>query len=304
MLFRSVGIATQLIELLLVGRDFALDLDERAFALGLDERMFDLDLDERGSVNPFSVDGSIAADSGSNGLSGTYHNVVLGGGTNRAWFNGSLQDSMIDIYSAGLDAIFDGDEITVIVRGKVDSAAVWSDGTNHNLVSIYSWPFANDLTIDISVAGLLEWTMMNSGFPGIILRQVAGGDLSWMTCGMTISHTAGELRAYKNGAQQGATISAGIAWASAHLWQYGCMFGSPAWKGWLADGIISFGVVASPAQMQSIHNALNAGTLTAADLDAIFGSGKYAWWKADEESISTELILAERDSELVLEGRD
>jgi hypothetical protein len=123
--------------------------------------------------------------------------------------------------------------------------------------------------------------MMTGGFPGIIFRQVAASDLGWMTLGMTISKSAGEMRAYKEGVQQGAAIGAGIDW-SRPLWVYGCYIGAPRWKGWAADCIISFGVVATPAQMLTIHTKLDTVTLTTADLDTIFGSGKYTWWKLDE----------------------
>ena len=223
----------------------------------------------------------IAHDSGSNHLNAVYSGVVLGGSVNRAYFDGLDQSTKVDIYSPELDALYNGKEVTIIVRGAVRHASTWTDGVNHNLISIYTWPFGNDATIDISAGGLLEWTMMTGGFPGIILRQVATSDLGWMTLGMTISQSASEMRAYKEGVQQGAALGAGMDW-SRPLWIYGCMIGSPRWKGWGGDCIISFGVVATPAQMLTIHTKLDTVTLTTADLDAIFGVGKYAWWPLDE----------------------
>ena len=224
-----------------------------------------------------------AIDYGANALNGIHsQDVLLEGPITRAYYNGSLQDSKTDIYSSALDALYDGNEVTLIIRGTVRYASTWLDGKNHNILSIYTYPFGNDATIDISTGGLLEWTMMTGGFPGIIVRQISTNSLDCMTLGMTISKIAGEMRAYKEGVQQGAALAAGIDW-SRPLWVTGCMIGSPSWEGWASDCIISFGVVATAQQMLIIHNALNSGTLTTSALDSIFGVGKYAWWKLDEE---------------------
>ena len=224
----------------------------------------------------------IAYDSGLHALNGVHTGVTLGGSVNRAYYSGvSLNSSYTDIYSPALNALFNGNEATLIVRGALRYPTALGDGINHNLLSIYTFPFGNDLTIDISVAGLLEWTMMTGGFPGIITRQISTSDLGWMTLGMTVSQTASEMRAYKEGIQQGAPVGAGIDW-SRPLWISGCYIGEPQWKGWAADCIISFGIVATPAQMLTIHTKLDGGTLATADLDTIFGVGKYAWWKLDE----------------------
>ena len=224
----------------------------------------------------------VAYDSGLHVLNGIHTGVTLGGSVNRAYYVGvDAYGSNTDIYSTALDALFDGKEWTVIIRGAIRHASTWSDGVNHNLISIYTYPFGNDATIDISAGGLLEWTMMTGGFPGIITRQISASDLGWMTLGMTISQSASEMRAYKEGVQQGAAVGAGMDW-SRPLWVNGCYIGAPTWKGWAADCIISFGVVATPTQMLTIHTALDAGTLTTTALDAIFGAGKYAWWKLDE----------------------
>jgi hypothetical protein len=227
-----------------------------------------------------------AFDYGSNALHGLHNSgVVLGGPINRAYYDGvSPYSSYTNIYSPALDALYDGKEVTAIVRGTVKNASTWTNGILHNLLSIYTWPFGNDLTIGISKSGFLEWTVMTGGFPGIISRQVACSDLGRMTLGMTISQSAGEMRAYKEGIQQGDPISAGIDW-SRPLWTNGCYIGAPQWEGWAADCIISFGVVATAQQMLAIHTLLDAGTLRTADLDFIFGVGKYAWWKLDEENI-------------------
>ena len=224
-----------------------------------------------------------AIDYGVNNLKALHFNVVLGGDVNRAYYAGdSLYGSYTNIYSPDLNTLYNGNEVTAIIRGALRYPTALGDGTVHSLLSIYTYPFGNDLTIDISATGLLEWTMMTGGFPGIILRQVTVTDLGWMTLGTTVSQSAGEMRAYKEGLQQGAPLGAGIDW-SRPLWVNGCYIGAPSWKGWGADCIISFGVVATPTQMLTIHNKLDTQTLTGADLNTIFGIGKYAWWKLNED---------------------
>jgi hypothetical protein len=107
-----------------------------------------------------------------------------------------------------------------------------------------------------------------------------------MTAGFTASIIADEYRFYKEGLQQGLTIPfmPGTTWTGALL-PYGCRIGTlvfVGWKGWIGDCIISFGVIATPAQMLAIHTKLDLGTLTTTDLNTIFGVGKYVWYRLNE----------------------
>lgn len=223
-----------------------------------------------------------AIDSSVNKFDGLYTDgVKLGSVVNRAWFPGSATD-VADLNPNWVAAIRDkfvGNEVTVIIRGKPYNASVYSDGVGHNLISIYTYPYATDLTIDITVGGLVEWTMMTGGFPGIVTVQISGGELNWATYSLTASKTAGQFKGYKNGTQQGSTVNCGINWTNplGPLW-----VGSPKWLGWASDCIISFGIVATQPQLATIHTKLEAGTLTTTDLDTIFGAGNYGWWKLDE----------------------
>jgi len=308
----TVGIATALVELILGGREF------------------NLELGERGSINPLDGNGSTAVDSGSNGLNGVYQNVTLGGPVNLAWFNGV--NSYVDYFSAGLVANYHGDETTIIVRAKVNSSAVWTDGKLRALFSMQ--PFdptiggSGDIYIykDIANNTIVFFCSFNSGFFGI--QSIAFSSLSWFSAGMTFSTSVSEQKNYLDGVQVGVTDSPITPFHSAYPLANSCYWGAttPAgadkWLGWMADGILGWGTVASPAQMFTIHTKLNAGTLTTTDLDTIFGAGNYCWWKLGEASGYSELTLAgrdlglylddrsnsldlqERDSELVLGGRD
>jgi len=275
--------------------DFKFDWRAKTNGTTGDEEVQDwLSVGETISAYQITVDNSIstggstvrlAFDSGANSLNAMYTpSVVLGGSDDRAYFSGSPVNAYVDIYSVPLNTLFDGRKVTAVVRGKVKSAATsWLDSNNHILLAIYTSPFGNDITIDIGTDGLLEWTMMTGGFPGIIKRQVSVSDLDWMTLGLTISQTAGELCAYKDGLQQGAPVTAGMSWSNP-LWVNGCFIGGPNWIGWASDCIISFGVVATPVQMLDIYTKLDSGILTSTDLDIIFGIDNYAGWKLDEDS--------------------
>jgi hypothetical protein len=221
----------------------------------------------------------VADDSGSLSLDGAYNNCTLGGSVNRAWFNGSIS-SNVDFYTLGFATQFDGDEFTAIVRGKVPSIGDWGAGVTRSLLSVYSFPFGNDFTFDIPAAGgIIETTYMNSGFPPNLTRQVATTELGWMTLGVRGSNVGGFHEFYKDGLIQGASMGTPL-WTRP-IWVNGCYIGY-LWKGWASDCIISFGVVATPAQMLAIHTKLDLGTLTTTDLNTIFGVGKYVWYRLNE----------------------
>jgi len=221
-----------------------------------------------------------AIDYGANGLFGLHRSgVVLAGPINRAYYNGT-DDCFTNIYSPEFAALFDGDEITAIIRGKVNSLLDWNEF--HELLVFYSYPFANGLTINISPNGnAIECTYMNSSFPPNFTRTVACNDLDWMTLGIRASNLAGTFYFDINGVQQGGSVGNPL-WTQP-LWEWGARIGNPRWNGWASDCIISFGVVATAQQMLTIHTKLDTGILTTSDLDTIFGVGKYAWWKLDED---------------------
>jgi hypothetical protein len=223
-----------------------------------------------------------AIDYGSHALNGLYSSaVILGGPTVRAWFDGGTGTSLVDIYTPELADLWDGDEFSAIMRLKVNSAADWLDGA-HQALSLYTFPFINDFTININNAGnAIEETYMFSAPPFNLTRTVACNSLGWMTTGVRASALAGEFFFDLNGVQQGGSVGNPL-WTGT-LGQGYCRIGDPKWHGWIGDTILSLnGRVANSLAMLFIHNKLEAGTLTNADLNDIFGIGNYTWWKLNE----------------------
>ena len=79
-----------------------------------------------------------AADSSGNALDGTATDVVfgatgIGDGSTAATFNGAT--SVIDIYSAALNALFDGSAGSLLVWFQVTAAGVWTDAVQRRAAS-------------------------------------------------------------------------------------------------------------------------------------------------------------------------
>jgi hypothetical protein len=226
---------------------------------------------------------SVAKDSGMHQLNGEYVDAFLGGDSERVWFDGGVNE-WVNLYSTSLSAIWNKN-FTLVTKGKVNSALDWISGTTHSLISVYSFPFLNNVIFDISSGGVLEWTYLNfGGFPFnfSIQKPIVTGNLDWMTMGITVSGSAGEIKAYYNGIQENITQTGTINWPNP-LWEFGVRVGNPGWHGWASDVIMGFGVVATPDQMLTIYNNLESNTLITSDLDLIFGQDNYAWWKLNEE---------------------
>jgi len=232
----------------------------------------------------------VADDSGAFDLDGAYNNCTLGGSVNRAYMNGV--NSYVDYYSAGLVTNYHGDETTIILRAKGDNPSIWTDGQSHMLFAMQPFDPVGGGTGDIYIYKdivnnqIMFYFALDSG--AFYMHTAPFSSLSWFSAGMTFSQVGNEMKAYLDGIQTGFTETPLTAWNGSYPAPLSSYFGlstigSPnSWYGWMADGILGWGTVASPAQMFSIHTKLNAGTLTTTDLNTIFGAGNYCWWKLDE----------------------
>jgi len=232
-----------------------------------------------------------ANDSGSNNLDAVYYNTTLGGDIDRARFNGT--NSFVDYYSQGLVDNYAGDETTIIVRAKVNSPTVWTDGKLHGLFAMQPkdpilMSGTGNIFIykDITNNTIMFYFVLPSG--AFLFHSVSFSSILWFSAGMTFSQVGNEMRAYLNGIQAGITETPLTAWNGSYPVPNSSYLGTTTpnglnqWLGWIADGILGWGVAASPAQMLSIHTKLDAETLTTTDLDTVFGIGNYAWWKLNE----------------------
>jgi hypothetical protein len=221
-------------------------------------------------------------DHGGNSLNGAPTKVAFVGTPSKGGqYDGAT--SYTNIYSAGLDTLFDGDEGTLIVRQKVANAGVWADGLLRRSISLSAG--ANYIVFE-------KRTVVNAyrfrrEATTSKLVDITISDTDWFTTGLTWSLSADELKAFLNGTQQGATQTDLVAFSgalSASATVIGASSTTPAnpWSGSIQDAIIS-NVVASPADQATINTALAAGTLTHALLDSIFlDRANYVWYDHKE----------------------
>ena len=234
-----------------------------------------------------------ATDRGDNGYDGAHTEVALDS-VNRAYYNGV--SSYTNIQTAGMAAKFNGLEGSLIIRAKVADAYNWIDETERRIVEIYA-DATNYLSMSRdTVDNQIIWSY-KAGVAAVATdtKAALGAVVDFFTMGMTWSDTANRLETYYDGATEGGAACAGV-WAGAPTVSViGAETLVPAtvWNGWLSDCILVYGLVATAAQMTLIHNYLDAGTLTVALLDGMFGQFNWSWWRLDESYYSDGLGHAE-----------
>jgi hypothetical protein len=128
-------------------------------------------------------------------------------------------DDYVEIYSAGLASAFDGDEGTLLVWAKIDTAE-WTDGQRRFLLR---------LTADVSNNSL--WIEKLDGANGVRLRRIAGGvsdyvqvdtggETGWNCYALVWSKAADTLKAFVNGSQVGSTQTGLGSWSGALIDDY------------------------------------------------------------------------------------
>jgi len=167
----------------------------------------------------------------------------IGDGNTSPWFDGA--NDYNDIWTAALQAAFNGSEGTAMVWARVNDVSVWTDGVIRYGINLQA-DVNNLLWIcKRNLDNVVNWRYMAGGVP----RNINLGGLTttdWMHWAITWSISTpptGELRAYYNGAQTGATQDNLGIWAGnldAALTCIGARDTGPAsvWHGWLAHGAI------------------------------------------------------------------
>ncbi len=155
--------------------------------------------------------GAIAVDQiDSPAQDGAYTGVTLGqpgigDGNTAPLFDGA--NDFVNIHSAALVAAFDGQEGTLAIWGRVSGVGVWADGISRTLIQlrvdggnrirIIKNIGVNQIRYDYSAAGVNE-----------IITQAGVTTVDWWMGAITWSLSAGingEVKAYFNGVQEGAT---------------------------------------------------------------------------------------------------
>lgn len=190
----------------------------------------------------------IVSDELVNSWDGAYTGVTLGqpgigDGNTSPWFDGV--NDLNNIWTAALVAAFNSGEMTLMVWAQVNAVGVWTDGSFRHVISI---------TVDVNnltwirranINNRLGYEYRAGGVASTVnLNGVAAVD--WMHLAITCSVSApptGEVRAYFNGVQTGATQVGLGAWAGLPIATHtliGAYNTTPSniWHGWLAHGAV------------------------------------------------------------------
>jgi hypothetical protein len=190
--------------------------------------------------------GSAADDLSTEGNNGAYSaaiqlaNAAGPDGVLCAHFDGT---AYVNVYSAGFNADFVGNELTVAAWIKVENLGIWTDGATRRVIGfenvdgtnyfhLQKTTTNNRLAGDIKMGGVAKAVNINS--------MTATG---WFHIAMTISKMVDEYKLYINGAQSGTTQTGLGSW-SGNLVSTQCNIGAytqvPTFPfiGWLAHSAI------------------------------------------------------------------
>jgi hypothetical protein len=185
--------------------------------------------------------------------------------TSSALFDGAA--GYANVYSAGLAADFNSEEVTLAILVKMLNSTIWGDGNNHTLAR-----FAVDANNELTLLKNNSAQLVGAYRAGGALKQaVVSGitDLDWFLLLMTVSKAADQLKLWKRSPTDGAR---------------GMQIGSTqtslgTWAGTLAATVCCIGAsVTTPSQVHSgwlLGGALWTKAIPEVDLqaagDALFG---------------------------------
>jgi hypothetical protein len=186
--------------------------------------------------------GTAVNDSGDNNCDGTAADVVwvepsMGDDYTTAYFDGA--SGTIDVYSANLASVFNGVAGTLLIWAKVWHGAAWTDNASRILFQLKA-DANNYVQIYKSASNHLVWSYRGDKY---IVKSTTTTD--WMCLALTWDKNAGssgEVKAYFNGAQEGATQVSLGTWTGS-LSSPNCFIGSYDgtqlyWKGWAAHAAV------------------------------------------------------------------
>ena len=176
---------------------------------------------------------------------GTYNSDVatwppgtgIGDGNSAPYFSGN---DVVDVLTAAFIAAWNGAEGTVMIWAKVANAGVWSDGNRRDAF------YAVDTTDSLDWVSLRRHTVNNQVAYQLrsngVFKTIYDGSglMPWFHMTITWSESTGptgEMKAYMQGAQTGATLVNLGAWAgnigAAFIGASDAVLTNP-WQGWLA----------------------------------------------------------------------
>jgi len=245
-----------------------------------------------------------AVDRSGNGYDGSHNSVGLDA-FNGAHYDG--EDSHSSLLTSGFSSRFDGATGTAIIRAKVTNLDMWSDGEDRYMFHIYSDADNGVRIFKGATANQIKYQIESGGVTEA-LSKAGVSETDWITLGATWNRSGTGLHAYYNGSDLGSPQAIANAWDGAGIASFivGAKDLSPSeeWHGWLSDMIVTFGIEASSGDMSTVHSALEAGTLSRATLDGLFGEDMYVWYRLDESYHSDGEGHAEGVAETLGRGGD
>jgi hypothetical protein len=167
---------------------------------------------------PMSDLGGSACVEAKSKLNGAYAGVTLArsgigdGLTCPSWPGTS---SYLNLYSAGLNAVFNGAEGSAFIWCKVSAAGVWSDGTYRRILQITS-DSANTYILISRNGGTTGRLYMEYKSVSSQLAMIdTSSPLGWFTLGLSWSKSNDRVRPYVNGVQYGSDMTVMGTWSGA-----------------------------------------------------------------------------------------
>lgn len=160
--------------------------------------------------------GSVSFDHSGKGNNGLYTGVTLGQpgvpgmGMTSPFFDGA--NDFNNIYSAGLNADFDGAEGAVLAWAKVSGAGVWEDSTNRKIVHLGVDATTNRITI-FRPTGNNTITFTYEAGNVVETQNATLSSLGFVCYAMTWSKSGDAVKYYLGGATVGATDTSLGVWA-------------------------------------------------------------------------------------------
>lgn len=205
-----------------------------------------------------AVDSSPEANNGAYSGTGLVLANALGphaDGNNAPYFDGA--NSRINLDSVPFRSDFNGQELTISAWVKVSAAGDWTDSA-YRSVCILLVDANNYLQITKNNTNNALRFFYKAGGTSKDVTGAYGGQTTWIHVCMTVSRTAGEMKAYVNGVQVGTTQAIATNWAGAlpgTRSNIGCNTGvtNEVWKGWIADVAI-WKTALTPTEVGTLAN--------------------------------------------------
>jgi len=198
-----------------------------------------------------------------NGFNGTYINGVLAD-TATPWGGvapriTSLLSNPIDIYSARLNAVFDGDEHSLMIWVKMLNAGVWTDNATRFIFLLQAGGDASTF-IKVNAANQFAGLRIGGGVQEVVTES-GFSTTEWFCAGHSVSRSAGvdgEYKYFRNGVQIGVTQTS-LGDYAGNLdpirTVIGAALSAPPFlvhNGWLAAALITSSIL-TPAQFEQLY---------------------------------------------------